>query len=407
MVCDDLTIEAAADGLRVTGNGCALSRRSFEALAGAPPDRGAGTAATPDAALDRAAEFLGGARAPVFVVAADVAGTRAALRLADRLGGVIDHPDSDGLFRSLRVQQDTGAFATTLSEVRNRADVVLVVGPDPAPAAPRFFERCLAPQHTLLGDAPLQRRVFRIGPPASERETGSAAVTELTCAMADLPQAIAVLCAALRGGTLAMPSVAAIDPAAMAALVDVLRSARYAVVVWAPALFAGVYGELVAQALLEIVRQLNRTTRATALALGGAGNLLGVNQVCIWQTGYPLRTSFGGGAPDHDPYRFDARRMIACGEADALVWVGAFGAAAVPSSDVPTLVLAPGLAPGAAAPDVHIPIGVPGIDHDGQVFRTDVVVALRLDALRGEGRPSAAQALAMIESRLASRDPSR
>ena len=35
-------------------------------------------------------------------------------------------------------------------------------------------------------------------------------------------------------------------------------------------------------------------------------------------------------------------------------------------------------------PEVHIPVGTPGIDHAGEIFRTDGVVALPLAALRDE-----------------------
>src|SRR3546814_20143064 len=97
------------------------------------------------------------------MISADIAGARAALRLADRLGGVVDHPDSDALFRNLRAQQDAGAFTTTLSAVRNRADLVLVVGPDPAPALPRFYERSVEPHPTLHGDNPLRPEGRRVG----------------------------------------------------------------------------------------------------------------------------------------------------------------------------------------------------------------------------------------------------
>src|SRR5262245_26521549 len=154
LACDDLVIAEAAGRLEVADAGCWLSRRRYAELqaADAASPIVDGHAATLDAAVARAAEILAVARAPVFAVAADVAGTRAALRIADRLGGVVDHPGSDALFRNLRAVQDTGALTTTLSEVRNRADFVLVVGPDPVAAFPRFYERCIDPRRTLFSE---------------------------------------------------------------------------------------------------------------------------------------------------------------------------------------------------------------------------------------------------------------
>lgn len=398
LICDDLAIDVGKDGLRVAQAGCWLSRRNFEDRAPAAPAAVSGRSASIDGAVGRAAEILSRARTPLFMISADIAGARVAMRLADRLGGVVDHPDSDALFRNLRAQQDAGAFTTTLSEVRNRADLVLVVGPDPAPALPRFYERCVEPRRTLLGDEPLDRKLFRLGPPAGAgaAEGPPPPATELPCAIEDLPAAIAALGALLRG-----QGIASLPVAGLGGLADSLKAARYVVLIWAPALFPAAGGELMAQAMLEIVRTLNQTTRAFALALGGSGNLLGVNQLCLWQSGYPLRTSFGSGTPDHDIHRFSGRRMIAEGEADALVWISAFGPAApVMNPEVPTIVLAPRPAPQAAVPAVHIPVGTPGIDHAGQVFRADVVVALRLAALREAAAPTVGAALAMLEAQL-------
>ncbi len=393
LICDDLAIDSTSTGLEVAAAGCPVSRRGFAAPAPSASPMVAGAPAGIDAAVRHAAAMLSQARSPLFMISADVGGTRAALRLADRLGAVVDHPESDALFRNLRVLQDAGAFTTTLSEIRNRADLVLVVGPDPTSAAPRFYERCVMPQKTLLGDAPLNRQLYRLGPPATSGDGEPPMMNLLPCAMEDLPAAIATLGALLRR----LPATAPAD-GGLANLATQLKAARYAVIVWAPGLFS-FGGELIAQALLEIARLLNRSTRATVLALGGGGNLLGVNQVCLWQTGFPLRTSFGGDGPEHDLHRFAGRRMIETGETDALVWISAFGAAA-PPTDPPAIVLAPRLAADAPAPAVHLPIGTPGLDHAGQVFRTDLVVSFQLAAMRAATALSAGAALAMIEAAL-------
>ena len=92
--------------------------------------------------------------------------------------------------------------------------------------------------------------------------------------------------------------------------------------------------------------------------------------------------------------------VLLAGEADALVWISAFGAAAPPPGP-PTIVLAPRLTAEATAPAVHLPVGTPGLDHAGQVFRTDLVVAFHLAAMRATATLSAGMALAMIEAALA------
>ena len=81
----------------------------------------------------------------------------------------------DGLFRNLRVVQDSGWMTTTLSEVRNRADLLLIVGPDPTPQFPRFFERCVAPRQTLFAESRQPPPVVRLGRGASGRRYRRAA----------------------------------------------------------------------------------------------------------------------------------------------------------------------------------------------------------------------------------------
>jgi formylmethanofuran dehydrogenase subunit B len=406
LLCDDLTLAEEGGRLRVMAAGCWRSREGFERADGAASATVDGRSAELPGAIARAADILAASRAPVFSVAADIAGTRAVLRLADRLGGVVDHPGSEALFRNLRVVQDAGAFTTTLSEVRNRADLLLIVGPDPSSAFPRFFERCIEVPKTLFSQTPLTRQLFRLGPNAAAQKMPAthAAVAELPCAMERLPEAVAALSSLLRGRKIAALDIPGLDSARLAALAESLKAARYATLVWAPALFDLPGSELIVQALLELVRELNRTTRAALLPLAGNGNLIGVNQACTWQTGFPIRTAFGRGVPEHDPYRFSARRMVEQGEADALICISAFGEEPLPApGNVPTIVLAPPSARPARAVAAYIPVGTPGVDHAGQVFRTDGVVALRLSALRAPSLPDVQSVIARIEASLANR----
>lgn len=402
LACDDLTVEGDASGLQIVDAGCWLSRRQLAGLqqtTGTPMVDGA--PANLDAAVARAAAILSRSSAPAFVVASDVAGARAALRLAERTGGVVDHPDSAALFRALATVQDTGALATTLSEVRNRADCLLVVGPDPVTAFPRFYERCIEPQRTLFADGTTARALLRIGPRTEDAAEGAPLVEELSCPQDRVPEALAALVALANDRPVAPLDLPGFEARRLVDVVARLKSARYGILAWAPALFDDALGAIVAHALLELARSITRTTRCSVLAVGGSANLIGVNQVCLWQTGFPLRTSFAHGAPEHDTYRWSARRMLSAGEVDALVWLSGFDATRLPpESSVPTVLLAP---PGITLPRAvaaYVPIGVPGVDHAGQIFRSDGVVALPLAALRESALPQAAAVLARIEAQL-------
>ena len=82
-----------------------------------------------DSTLERAAKLLANARFPIFGgLYTDIKGATAALSLAQKLGGVIDHAASEGISRAARVMRETGATPASFGEVRNRADTVVIIG---------------------------------------------------------------------------------------------------------------------------------------------------------------------------------------------------------------------------------------------------------------------------------------
>jgi formylmethanofuran dehydrogenase subunit B len=395
--CDDLGIEIRTEGLGLREGSCPISKTEFERRSpNAASPRLAGKDCPPNEAIDAAARLLGDSRQPLFGgLGTDVDGLRAVLDLADRCGGVVDHGGSAGLFRDLPALRDIGTITTTLSEVRNRADLLLVVGPDPTPAQPRFLERCIGDVELLFGSR--SRRLIRLGPgPAIQ------GFAQIPCPLDELPAAVASLRALVNGRKPAGDTLP--DLAELAAA---LQGASYGVIAWSAGLLDFAGADLVMLALTELVRDLNRKCRAAALPLGGAGNLVGANQACLWQSGYPLRTSFAGGMPRHDPYLFSADRLIASGEADLLVWIAALDAGALPAlpPELPLILLAPPGSTMGSEPAVFLPVGRPGIDHGGQIFRTDGVVALPLHGLRQSELPSVGAILRAVEQALATVAP--
>ena len=105
-----------------------------------------------EAACAEAARLLERSRLPVIAgLGTDVAGARAAVRLAQRIGAVIDHMHADALVHDLDVVRDAGMMTTTASEARLRADLLLVVGPLPDEALPQLFSaRRSASERTVI-----------------------------------------------------------------------------------------------------------------------------------------------------------------------------------------------------------------------------------------------------------------
>ncbi|MGV1015115.1 MAG: hypothetical protein ACOYB4_09115, partial [Methyloceanibacter sp.] len=262
-----------------------------------------GETADAGAALMRAAELLGRARLPVFGgLLTDIAGAAAAISLAQKLGGVIDHAYGDALMRSARILREAGASSASFGEARNRADVVVVVGDAPLKRDPHLLDRLFPEKEGLPRPGDNPRSVILLGAHAG-KAPAHVKITPVNPSHRDLPTFIAQLGAAVgeRGdGKDELGSVA-----------KRLHAAAFAVFVYSVADLdeAALFG------ILDIVRQLSNDTRAATLALPVPGNGDGVNLCSTWMCGLPVRTSFAGRIPEHDAQRFAASRLIESGEA--------------------------------------------------------------------------------------------
>jgi formylmethanofuran dehydrogenase subunit B len=403
---DDLTVQVDGVSLKVIKNGCAVNTPAFEQAVTDISPRVDGKDVSLDVAVAKAAALLKNTNQPVIGgCATDVNGMRALLALADRSGAVVDNMNFTGARNNFLALQDSGWMNTTLAEVKNRCDLLLVVGVDLESFSPRFFERYLWNEESMFLDDTGKREVIYLG----KAPSGSASVSPngqkaqvFECANEDLPDVIAVLRALVKGNPIRVDSVGGIAVADLQAIADKLKAASYSVVTWAAGALAYSQAELTVQTLSEMVKDINdQNTRSSGLPLGGKEGDQTANQVCGWTTGYPARTRFSSGYPEYDPYLNDTNALLSNGEADTLVWVQAFNAKAVPPvTDLPTIVVGRSGMTFAKEPDVFIPVGTPGIDHAGHAYRMDNVVAIRLKKLRDSGLPSTSDVLNAIEQAL-------
>jgi formylmethanofuran dehydrogenase subunit B len=297
-------------------------------------------------ACAEAARLLQQSRLPVIAgLGTDVAGARAAIVLAQRAGAVVDHMHAKALLRDLDVMRDAGMMTTTPSEARLRADLLLLVGPLPDDALPQLLsEKPDAGERTVIWLCPgraAPRKVQAIGR-----------------SMDQLPSVLAALRAAVAGRPVGP---APVSPKALSAVAARLKAARFGVALWSAASLDALMSEM----LSGLIKDLNVHTRFSGLSFPPGDNASGVQQVCGWMTAFPPRTGFGRGFAEHDPWRFDARRLVDSGEADCVVWISAYRPVPPPwTRDVPTIALiseGPGFR---HRPRVHVTVGRPGIDHD-------------------------------------------
>lgn len=340
-----------------------------------------------DATLDLAARRLASSATPLFAgLGVDVDGARAAVALAERLGGALDHMHAGAVLRDLDAMRESGALRTTPTEARLRADTVLVVGAVEAEALRRLVDAPL--RHPAQGPR-VVHWLLREG----EAAVAGVAAHVARVAAADLPIWLAALRAEVKGRSVA--GFAHRDAARR--LAQALKAARFGVALWSAAHLC----DMEIEALNGLLRDLNETTRFDGLPLAQGDNALGVLAACGWTTGFPTRTGFGPQGPEHDPWRFDAARMIAQGESDCVVWLSAFGAPPPRAmQQAVAIAICDDVAGWETPPPIHLAIGRPGRDHDGVLYDDEAGALIATTARAPRDLPGAASILAALAARI-------
>ncbi len=346
-----------------------------------------GRPASLDEGVSEAAAILRRSRCAVIAGAGtDVAGAEAAVSLARAVDGVFDHLHADGVLRDLEVMGQAGWIVTTPSQACARADLVLLVGSGLDSAWPGFVARL-----RLNGPPPLHpdrsRRVIRLCP-GEDGFAGEAAT------IGGEPRELPILLGVLRALCAGRPP--RDDAPLLGQLRDcarALQDARYGVALWS----AERLDPLAIEMLCGLIDDLNASTRFAGLPVPGPGNAMGIAQASAWASGFPFRTSFARQQPAHDSWRFDARRMVESGEADAAVWIAALDPAAPPwRRALPTIALVARDTSFASSPEVLITVGRPGLDHPAVLFEQDLGGLVAKQAAAASAVPTVAHVVGRI-----------
>jgi formylmethanofuran dehydrogenase subunit B len=336
-------------------------------------------------ALAEAAVLLAASRCPLISgLGTDIAGARAAVSLAERIGGVVDHMHADVLLRDLAVLREAGMMLTTPNEARLRADTLLLVGPSLQQDAPEL-DRWLG----LDADTKVS---VRLCPGRGAKPVRAETIVGRE------PEQLSTLLAALRARIADRPAgKTSVAAKAIGDLATRLKAARFGVAVWS----ARDLDPLSIEMLCGLVADLNAHTRFTGFAIAPGDNAIGVTQVCGWMTGFPMRTGFGRGYPEHDPWRFDGARMVAARETDCVLWISGYRAAPPPWGEgPPAIALTTGDVALGFEPKVRIEVGRPGVDHDSAEHYPPLGTLVAVEARQRSDAISVAAAIERIASQL-------
>ena len=393
LLCDDVVIENNNQQIKVLANGCAKGIIFFEQSLNQDLDKVSaqinGKPATLQQAILQAAKLIKASQQPLFAgLSTDVQGFRSIYNLSQKTKKThqsnIQHINVQSTARNMKVLQSTGWQTTTLTEVKNRADVIVCFG-DIAKHNPRFFERFIDVDGMFI-DAN-QRQLIFIGENCDIKAEISFQGTTpslLACRADDLPEITIALRALVVGKALKVTEIAGVKISDLQTVANKLKAAKYAVLAWVARDLDYLHAELTIQNITEIVATLNKSDsnhfgRAAGLPLGGSDGDTTANNANAWLSGLALNDEIV--------------------EHDLMIWVNSFSAKKVPQQTNKPLIII-GNSNIDCDADVFIPIATPGLDCGGMLFRVDSSVTLPLKKIRENDLPTLSEVVSEIEKLL-------
>ena len=382
-VCDDLQVTFSGGHVSHVEGACSLARPWFASLSEAPTRPAAiinGKPAPLAQAIERAAEILRQSRAPLIwgLSRSSTAGQRAAVLLAQQIGATIDTTASVCHGPSIMAIQEVGESTCSLGEVRNRADLVIFWGADPAESHPRHFERYSVDAKGLFvprGRA--DRHVMVI-------DSEATATSRLADTFISVPrdadfEVIWAIRQLLRGIDLPASFDVGIPHRELQQLATRMASCRYGAVFFGLGLAQRGLGHKNVEALLRLVEDLNDFTRFTARRLRIPGDVTGADAVLCWLTGFPFAVNLARGYPRYNPGEYSANELLERGEIDACLLLGSEACSELSPRARQAITQLPTIAldyPNARPPmeaTVQITTAIYGIHAAGTAYRMDEV----------------------------------
>lgn len=337
-----------------------------------------------------------------------IEGQRAAVSLAEKLGGVIDTTASVCHAPSVVAQQLVGQVTCSLGEVRNRADLVIFWGSDPAQTHPRHWERySVEPTSRHLPRGRAER--FVVVADSTRTQTAEAADLFIPIEPGRHFEALHALHALVRGAPLQPGASLGAAEATLAELAQRMKRSRVGVVFFGVGLARSATGHCTVQALLQLVTNLNAFGRWYAMRMRVQGNVVGADTVLLWQTGFPFAVNLARGFPRYNPGEFSVEGMLERQETDACLLIGSETLgwldprAIFHLQRIPTILLDPTGVAAPLTPTVRFRVATPGIHLPGTAYRMDGV-PIPLRAVLAARYPSDAAVLQALEAQLTTRE---
>lgn len=330
-------------------------------------------------AIDKAAEILASSKRPLLYgwASALCEVHKKGILLAEEVGGVIDNTASVCHGPSVLAIHEKGTPSATLGQVKNRADVVIFWGCNPAQAHPRHMGRYSTFARGFFSEKGRRGRKIIV---VDVRKTHTANIADeyIEVEQGSDYLVISALRAILAGHEDVVPEkVGGVAKQKLVELVDTLKKARFGALFFGMGLTQskGRYKNI--DNAISLVTELNSFAKFIMMPMRGHYNVTGFGQVCTWETGFSTAVDFSRGMPYYNPGETAANDLLYRKEVDAALIIAADAAAHFPASSVrqlariPLVQIDPYWNSTTEISDVVIPTAVCGIEVEGTAYRMD------------------------------------
>jgi formylmethanofuran dehydrogenase subunit B len=406
----ELTVDLDENRITKAKNACILGRAWFaeHTIEDRPVATIDGKEVSFDEAVEESAQILSNAKSPIIYGLSDTTSEaqRQAVAIADYMQGTIDSTTSVCHGPTGIAFQGTGESTMTLGEVKNRADLVIFWGGNPAESHPRLFTRyAVTPKGMYTPNGKKDRTVVLV----DIRKTASAPVANIFIQPKPAKdfEIIWALRALIKGKSIdeSIEKETGVPLEVLEDLAERMKNCRYGVIFFGMGLSMSRGRHYNSGALFSLAADLNEFTHFVVKPARGHGNVTGGDNVMSWQTGYPFGVNFNLGYPRFNPGEFTTVDMLSNKDVDAAMFIACDPAANFPKvaveriKRIPVISLDPKRTVTSEIAHVAFSTAVYGINTTGTVYRMDDI-PIALNPAFESPYPSDEEILTAIKKRV-------
>jgi formylmethanofuran dehydrogenase subunit B len=273
-----------------------------------------------------------------------------------------------------------GKVSCTLGEVKNRADLIIYWGGNPAECHPRHFTKyTLTQKGKFLPNGRKDRTMVLV----DIRETPSAKAADIFLQVRPTKdfEVLTILRALIKDQPVDQKLVeeTGLKLEQFTELVDLMKKCKFGVMFFGMGLSMTRGKHMNSAALLTLAAEMNAFTKFVAMPMRGHGNVTGGDVIMRWSTGYPFGVNLCRGYPRFNPGEYSTVDLLLRGDCDAALILGADPGATMPQpaidhlARIPTIVLDPKVTHTSRISRVHITTAATGISAPGTAYRMDEI----------------------------------